>query len=93
MPFDPLGPVTRLLIEGRDNIAAHGWCQKHYTMRGRVCALGALGIRSTMRATRPQRAAAERLKRAANTTLSLEDWNDLEGQSQENVLAVFDRAI
>jgi hypothetical protein len=94
MPYNGtnLDEVTKLLIEARERVA-QGWCQKRFRSKGRVCALGALGVNGQSSITVLQRRAMVRLRLTNNLHTAIGQWNDLEGQSQENVLAAFDRAI
>ena len=85
-----------------DYIREHGWCQNNFAdERGRCCAAGArnaviygspCGVREYMSIeAKRESALTQAFKMESDLTMSIPEWNDIEGRTKEEVLAVFDR--
>jgi hypothetical protein len=94
--------ILTTLIEARQCIAA-GWTQNHMEKDGKRCIVGALS-EACIPKTIPHRSRANDIYNDAYDAiraeipeefkgLSLMTWNDRDGQTQREVLDVFDRAI
>lgn len=101
MPYDGTGldEATKVLLEAR-HLIEEGWCQGAYEdAAGNVCLRRALWCGSFATASWDDIDAAfervvERLPPIyARTTRPIQDWNDVRGRTQAEVLALLDRAI
>jgi hypothetical protein len=100
MPFDGtnLDENRKVLIEAR-RLIKRGWCQRDYKNRDRVCLHRALTEAALLAPNY-----SEALQAAFSRVLAvippnpvsryiIQDWNDEPGRTQEEVLAVLDRAL
>ncbi len=102
MPFDalPIDDTVMLnLMRGREAIE-RGWCKRAFRRRGRVCVLGALGMRggvyflkdTTPEVIRLWQALPQRHNSPFYAAAELMRYND-HFATKRSVLALYDRAI
>lgn len=86
--------MTSLLRRVRDHIAA-GWCQHAFEMPGRVCLLGAVDYATSHEGDgRSYNAVCAALRRQLPKPFyNLVDFNDNPATTQQDVLALVDRAL
>lgn len=95
MPFDgqsfDTDSVLRLLIVGRERVQ-RGWCQGAYRIGESVCLVE--GVRDPAFEPKYWHIAYDYLKRALPAPWwTRSGYNDAEGRTQAEVIAVYDRAI
>ena len=93
-----MNQLTTDLRAARAYLVEHGWCQNEsMNDKGQVCIDGAMqySIGDTCSDVTGARyaATADSVYHALNYVGGYINWNDQEGRTQDEVLALFDRAI
>lgn len=91
---------TRKVLSAAKGLISRGWCQSQNESGGGFCAHGALFSASGLYEGRPWDEIAPLIKDAeryldfyTNEPYSYITWNDAPGRTQDEVVALFDRAL
>jgi hypothetical protein len=97
MPFDgsrfeTVRPVTRMLIEGRQQVAT-GWCQGSMRQRGAACMIGSLAVSDYDQFAAAEALLLEAIRKLGHSHPTVAGFNDDPQRTKEQILQVYDRAI
>ena len=98
MPFDgtsyevAASPVTRMLMDGKQRLQL-GWCRGTMRQRGSACMIGSLEVADFEVFVEAEKILLQAINSFGHSYRSVPEFNDDPGRTQQQVLAVYDKAI